>query len=490
MKKILLIQPPFYSFMGLDTRYFPYHLVCIGTYLKANDYDVRVVEGDLAIKRGSLKFTDIESGYRYYLESLADYDHPSWVALQREIEEYTPDIIGISVWTSGVASAVRTAELARRAAPQALIVVGGPHITLKPDDVVRMSAVDIGVVGEGERTMLEIADGVEPGTINGVVIKKEGKLIRTPERDFEERLDAYGMPDRSLLRGEGLYDEEDMGLVMTSRGCPYACAYCATTIWKRRMRCRSVEAVIDEMKSVKSRYGTTYFTIKDDTFTVDRHRVEDFCNALKVSGMRIVWECNGNLNTLDAGMLAAMKDAGCVGIKVGVETGSDRIHRIINKGLTNDIVRKKIRLIKESGLHVTCYFMMGIPGEAKQDVIDTIEFATTIKPDYISASVYEIFPGTALHAVGVERGEALNDMQFDDYFSVYPHNYYCAKGRRELAGMSGEHFDDLERMIKRKVDKYNRSMTNVYARVRSRCRLYRISAKYLIRDMHRFIRWW
>ncbi len=475
--------------MGLDTRYFPYHLVCIGTYLRASGHDVRVVEGDLALKRGSLNFTDIESGYRHYLESLADYDHPSWAALQREIEEYAPDLIGISVWTSGVASAVRTAELARRVAPKAVIVVGGPHITLKPDDVARMNAVDIGVVGEGERTMLEIADGVEPGRINGIVFRKGDDLVRTPQRDFEERLDAYGMPDRTLLRGEGLYDEEDMGLVMTSRGCPYACAYCATTIWKRRMRCRSVETVIEEMREVRSRYGTTYFTIKDDTFTVDRKRVKAFCSALRDSGMRVVWECNGNLKTLDADMLATMKAAGCVGIKVGVETGSDRMHRIVNKGLTNDIVRDKIRLIKNAGLHVTCYFMMGIPGEGERDILETLAFAAEIKPDYISMSTYEIFPGTALHTLGVERGEALHDMPFEDYFHVSPHNYYSVKGRRGLSGMSDDRFEELEMKAKREVDSYNRSMRNVLARVRSRGRLYRAGPRYFVRDLKRFVRW-
>jgi radical SAM superfamily enzyme YgiQ (UPF0313 family) len=182
-----------------------------------------------------------------------------------------------------------------------------------------------------------------------------------------------------------------------------------------------------------------------------------------------------------------MRSAGCVAIKVGIESGSDRIHKIINKKLNNKIIISKMKMFNGIDMHVTCYFMMGIPGETKDDIIKTLIFAYKIKPDFISFSVYEIFPGTKLHKLGIEENSAIDHME--DYFKIQPHNYFFANHKRHLAGMTHDEFDSLERCIKQKVHKYNRSPHSIYCRIKSRLPLYKKSSEYFFNDIKQFLKW-
>jgi len=489
MKRILFIQPPFYRFIGMHSRYFPYQLANMGTYLQNNGHQVKVFEADLAEKYGRLDFTDLESLYDNYLETLKTFDDPFWKILEREIKNFKPDYIGITVWTTFIASAIRTAQYCKRTFPSAVVIAGGPHVTLIPEDIKNIDAFDIGVIGEGEQTILEIINGNCLSSIQGIFYSEGGVKKQNEPRMFVENLDDFGFPDRSLLINENKYEAEDMGLIMSSRGCPFACAYCATSIWKNKVRNRSVESIIEEIKAVKRRYGTIYFTIKDDTFTVNKNRVYSLCSKLKQEKMHIFWECNAHLNTLDREMLAEMRSAGCVSIKIGIESGSDRIHRIINKKLTNEIVTSKIKMFDGVGIHLTCYFMMGIPGETKDDILQTLDFAYNIKPDYISFSVYEIFPKTELLRLGVEENTATESIEIEDYFKMRPSDYYFTNHRRHLATMTYDEYDSLESYIKKNVNRYNRSVRCIYLRVKSRLPIYMKKPAYLLSDTKKFFKW-
>ena len=489
MKRVLFIQPPFFRFIGIHARYFPYQFVSMGTYLKNNGHLVRVLEGDKHEEYGSLNFTDQESLYDNYLQNLKTFSDPFWKTLEKEIHSFKPDYIGITVWTTFIASAIRTAQYCRKIRPSATIIAGGPHVTLLPDDIKKIDAFDIGVIGEGEQTILEIVNGNPLHSIRGIFYSDNGIVKQNEPRSFAANLDDFGIPDRSLLINEDKYETEDMGLIMSSRGCPFSCAYCATAIWKNKVRSRSVDSVIDEIKLVKRKYGTIYFTLKDDTFTVNKKRVHDFCNKLIQEKIDICWECNGNLNTLERDMLISMRSAGCVAIKVGIESGSDRIHKIINKKLTNKIIMSKMRVFAGTGMHLTCYFMMGIPGETKEDILRTLSFARTIRPDYITFSVYEIFPGTKLYRLGVEENTAIDHMEIEDYFRIHPHNYFFANHKRHLAGMTYEEFDSLEKYAKQMANKYNRSPRSIYRRIKSRLPLYKKNSEYFFNDMKKFFKW-
>jgi radical SAM superfamily enzyme YgiQ (UPF0313 family) len=133
--------------------------------------------------------------------------------------------------------------------------------------------------------------------------------------------------------------------------------------------------------------------------------------------------------------------------------------------------------------------MMGIPGETRDDILKTLDFAHRIKPDFLSFSVYEIFPGTELHKLGVMENSAVNHMEIEDYFNIQPQNYFFLGHRRHLKGMSMETFNSLEKHMKQKFQSYNRSPRSIYRRAKSRLPLYKKKPTYLIGDIKSFIRW-
>jgi radical SAM superfamily enzyme YgiQ (UPF0313 family) len=188
-------------------------------------------------------------------------------------------------------------------------------------------------------------------------------------------------------------------------------------------------------------------------------------------------------------MLIEMRSAGCIAIKVGIESGSDRIHGIINKSLNNKFITSKMSIFDGVNIHLTCYFMMGIPGETKDDILKTLSFAYEIKPDFISFSVYEIFPGTKLHRLGIEEKTAVEHMSIEDYFKIQPHNYFYSNDKRHLAGMTYGEFDSLEKYVRKKIHKHNRSPRNIYLRIKSRVPLYKKNTKYFFDDLKKFFKW-
>lgn len=488
-KRVLFIQPPFFRFLGIHARYFPYQFVSMGTYLENNGHRVKILEGDKYDEYGKLDFSDQESSYQYYLEKLKTFSDPFWAILKKEVLRFEPDYIGVTFWTTFIASAIRTVQFCKLVRPSATIVAGGPHVTLSPDDIKPISEIDIGVIGEGEQTILEIVDGKPLDSIDGIFYSKNGEVLQNHPRSFADQLDRFGVPDRSLLLNLDKYDPEDLGMIMTSRGCPFSCAYCATAIWKNKIRHRSISNIIEEIKSVKNCYGTIYFTIKDDSFTADKKYVYDFCHQLKKENIGIFWECNANLSTIDASLLEEMASAGCIAMKVGIETGSDRLHKVINKRLNNDIVIKKRKLFNDVNMHLTCYFMIGIPSETRDDILKTTDFAQRIKPDFISLSVYEIFPGTKLHRQGIEDKTAVARMKKSDFFRIQPHNFYFSNHKRFLAGMPNEEFELLERYVKKTIYKYNRLPRNIYRRIKFRYPIYKNKPKFILNDLKKFIKW-
>ena len=154
-----------------------------------------------------------------------------------------------------------------------------------------------------------------------------------------------------------------------------------------------------------------------------------------------------------------------------------------------DIIILLRKIFDGINVHLTCYFMMGIPGETKDDILKTLSFAYEIKPDFISISVYEIFPGTKLHRLGIEENTAVEHMEIEDYFKIQPHNYFYANYKRHLAGMTYGEFDSLEKYIRKKIHKYNRSPRNIYLRIKARSPIYNNNIRHFFDDVKKFIKW-
>lgn len=496
--KVLLIDPPFYCFIGYYNRYFPLGLSYLAAVLREKGHDVLIYDADCNVNPSKMDFARLEESYPLYLKSLDD-SHPIWKEMRERIHSFNPDMVGITVWTTFAASAFKIAALCKKYKKTMPVVAGGPHITIKRDEVMKMCPdVDFLVTGEGEETFVELVEKLQGRdevkiealrSIKGIAYRQNGKVIHNPDREFIQNLDAILFPARDLLLNKGSYNSEDMGLLMTSRGCPYNCSYCATGIWKRKIRYRSVDNVIEEIKLINDTYGTHQFTIKDDSFTVNRKRVLEFCDKLIKESLDINWDCNTRVDIVDGELLKKMKAAGCNGIKVGIETGNERVLKLINKRTTLSQAREAAKLFRKVGIHWTGYFMMGLPSETKEETYQTLKFMKELKPDFASLSVYEPFPGTDLFEIGIKKCLVQNERTLEDFYNISPKYYYVKNIDRRVDTMSNEELEKLEFEMKRAFHKYNMGFVRLARRAKSRSKLYLHEPRMFWGDIKKFLSW-
>lgn len=497
--KILLIDPPFYRFIGYYNRYFPLGLTYLAAVLQVQGHEVVVYDADANIDPKRMNFAVLEESYPAYLAALRKDTHVVWQEFKNKLNEFNPDVVGISTWTTFAASAFKIASICKEYDKNLPVIMGGPHISIKYDEVMNICKdVDFLVRGEAEETLPELikalnrADGENKkpfADLRGISYRKDNTMIHNSARPFINNLDMLPFPARSLLVNKEKYNSEDMGLLMTSRGCPYACSYCATSIWGRHIRYRSVDNIVSEIKLIIDEYGTKQFTFKDDSFTVNRRRVMELCDKLIQEDLDIGWECNTRVDLVDEELLRRMRKAGCNSIKVGIETGSEKIMELINKKITFADCIEAAQLFRKTGIHWTGYFMMGLPGETKEDVYATVKFMKTLRPDYASFSVYEPFPGTELYSQGIEKGLVQKNRQLNDFFTISPKYYYVKDTNRRVDTMSKEEFDELETEVKRVFYSYNRGLMRVIKRINSRRKVYFYNPKAVWGDFKKFLSW-
>lgn len=497
--RILLIEPPFYRFIGYYNRYFPLGLAYLAAALRKDGHDVLIYDADANVNPSKMDFTRLEESYPLYLKSVKDDEHHIWHEMRERIANFRPDIVGISVWTTFAASAFKIASLCKEYDKTMPVIMGGPHISLKYDEVMMICPdVDFLIKGEGEETFSELANVMENKqektgdpfrNIKGISYRWNGTIAHNPPREFIEDLDSLPFPARDLLLNKDSYNSEDMGLLMSSRGCPYHCSYCATEIWKRRVRYHSVDYIQDEIKRIIEEFGTKQFTFKDDSFTVNRKRVLELCDRLIKEDIGINWDCNTRVDLVDEELLRKMKRAGCNSIKVGIETGSERILKLMNKRTTILQAYAAAKLLKKVDIHWTGYFMMGIPSETKEDVYQTLKFMKELNPDFASLSVYESFPGTELFKIGIDRGLVQNERTLVDFYNMSPKYYYVKDIARRVDTMDNEEFGKLEIEMKTAFHKYNMGFSRLARRAKSRNKVYLHEPNMLLSDLKKFWGW-
>ncbi len=502
--KVLLIDPPFYRLIGFYNRYFPLGLVSVGTVLKEAGHEVVVYDADTNENPCAMDYARLPDHYRSYLASFQDSNHPVWQEVRRTIQQFRPDVVGISIWTTYAAAAFHVAGISKAIDPACPVLMGGPHATVKAEEVLSICPdVDYVVRGEGENTAVElvrtIADcglrtadssrGNNPQleTIQGLSFRADGVIRHNPAREKVGHLDELPVPDRSLLKNAITYSSEDMGLIMTSRGCPFSCSFCVTET--RQVRYRSIEHVLAEIRDVKTAYGTTQFSFKDDSFTVNKKRIAEFCAALARENLHIGWECNTRVDLVNEEMLRDMKRAGCNSIKVGIESGSETELARMNKGITLEQARRAAALFRKTGIHWTGYFLMGTPGETLKDIYRTVDFMYEIRPDFASIGVYEPFPGTVMFEEGCQRGLVRPDMSWKDFFEMLPNDYYKADARRQVDTIDPEVFESQQAEMKRRFHAYNKGMGRLLKRAKSRAGLYWTQPALLLADFRKYLSW-
>ena len=341
---------------------------------------------------------------------LANFSGWSDAAIVRQISDLKPDIVGISQWTHNRHASLDLAQLVRTHVPGSTVIMGGAHASFSYADILREgSPVDAVVLGEGEETLLDIArhcqEGLEWRNVSGIACLRDGNVVVTSPRSPVANLDQLPRSASYLEHSIGVDIELQSEFIITTRGCPSACHFCSSPkFWHRKVRFRSPENIVDEILYIRSRYGLIYFSLRDDTFTVDRARTIAFCRLLIERRLHIMWNCQSRVTTLDEELLVWMKRAGCECIQLGVESGSPRILAQLGKSITPQQVEQAAGLIRKVGINLSIYLITDVPGETEDDVRQTIELVRRIRPDdgYVSPLAY--FPGTQLFDEAVAGG--------------------------------------------------------------------------------------
>lgn len=337
-----------------------------------------------------------------------DVDHVSGGALKRCIEEAHPDVVGITSTTPVFPHAASIAALAK-AAGDITVVLGGIHATIAAEESIKNDAIDAVVRGEGEDSAVLLVEALEKGKqldgIEGISFKRDGEVVHTPQRGLITDLDRLPFPGRHLLRRPFAYEPPDAlyrptTTIMTSRGCPYGCTFCCTKqIFGRRLRFRSIANVIEEIEHLVRNYGVREVQIMDDCFTAKRERVFEFRDALRTRGLTPAIAFGNGLRAdqVDDEIMSALREIGVYSVGFGVESGNEEILARIKKGTTLETIRNAFRLSKRYGFETWGFFMIGLPGESRETIRDTIRFAKELDPDFAKFIILKPYPGSEIH---------------------------------------------------------------------------------------------
>jgi radical SAM superfamily enzyme YgiQ (UPF0313 family) len=293
-----------------------------------------------------------------------------------------------------------------------LTIVGGAHPTALPFDL--SPEADISIIGEGEVTMAAIVahrqTGSSPCLIDGIAYIKNGTKVTTKRREYIGNLNTIPYPAWDLLpteryRHQNPYKTKTKGYatVLTGRGCPFGCTFCGVkSMWGRYPRYRSVDNIVGEIELLIKKQRVSFIFFFDDTFTSNRERTLDICKGIK--GFNIKWACFSRVDGLDEELLITMKDAGCVEIQIGVESGDAEILKKIKKGITIESAIKTFKLVNNIGINTKGFFMIGNEGETPETVNKTIKLALELNPTYGFFSILIPFPGLPIYDRYKEAG--------------------------------------------------------------------------------------
>ena len=329
------------------------------------------------------------------------------------------DYIGITSTTITIKSALKIAEECKNLNPHTKIIFGGVHPSISPDEVLSNSAVDFVIRNEGEISLLELVSGKFPSTINNLSYRKNGKIIHNPERELIKNLDDIPMPAYDLMPMDkyfpavGSYKRLPAVSVIATRGCPGRCTFCYK-VFGTTLRTRSAKNIFNEIKYLKQKFGIKEIAFYDDTFTSFRQNVKAFCKLLIKSKMNITWSCFSRVDCIDGETLKLMKKAGCHQILYGVESADHQILQNIDKRINLEKVKQAVAMTKKAGISARCSFMLGNPGETKETIERTIDFAIDLDPDLAMFNITVPFPGTRMYSWAKEHNYLLTE-DWDDY---------------------------------------------------------------------------
>lgn len=330
------------------------------------------------------------------------------------VREFDPQIVALTSKTLGWPAVIEIAQMVRQAAPKAIIVVGGPHMSIYARESLSWDCFDIAVVGDGEETFLDICERVEQGSgvsdlqdIPGTACRTaSGEVLQHPPRPVPKDINQYPMTAWDLIPVRDYHCLtllKPFATMVTTRGCPWHCGYCSQ-VYSEKLRFRSVELVVDEMEHLERTYGVREIVFFDETFTIGKKRMKHFAEEVQRRGLKVKFNIRARVDTVDREVVRELKKAGLRSIHMGVEAGTDRVLKIMNKQITREQTEAAFRICREEGIDTRGYFMVGYYDATHDDVEDMIRFASGLGLDWASFSVATALPATDLYRIAQERG--------------------------------------------------------------------------------------
>ena len=312
----------------------------------------------------------------------------------------------MTAYITNMKRCARVAEIAKRVNSEIVTILGGPQVTIFPEEAFHSEAVDMIVLSEGEmvirNVMNALGDEDSLREVKGIWFRsKTGEIIQNMREGLVDDLDIFPSPALDLFEMDKYYPPahirgKRVAHLLTSRGCPFKCTFCETKLtFGRSFRYHSTEKVIEDLENLIS-LGYDSFQFYDDIFTANKKRVVDLCEAIIARNWKIQWMCFTRTNCVDEDTLKLMKRAGCYLITYGGETGDDDLLRLIKKDLTVETNFKGIRITREQGIQTMSSFMLGLPTETREQSLKTINFAVDSGLDYAVFPITEPYPGTEL----------------------------------------------------------------------------------------------
>lgn len=368
--------------------------------------NVQVGERVDSFSLGLAYLHSVINGAGYSIETV-NYNNLPVEVSEKEIEEkintINPDFFLVQILTMNRVASKRAIALARKLKPGIPIITGGVHASIYYSQVLDFYGADYVVIGEGERTVLELLGALSGGLpvdgIKGIAFKRERKVVVAPERELIADLDCLPFPKHELF----ITPETRMVGILTSRGCPFKCSFCCLhAISKRKFRKRSVNNVVDEIEHITRNFpGVTSIQMADDTFTLDQTRAMDFCLEIIRRKIKIRFLCSARVKPASVELFELMERAGFVSIGFGLETGSDKLLKSIHKNITREDVIQTFEMLKKRKISIATYLMVGFPGENDDTVAETIDLIKKLQKiryfEFAGVARLWVYPNTEVY---------------------------------------------------------------------------------------------
>ncbi|HEX3013317.1 MAG TPA: radical SAM protein [Methanobacterium sp.] len=342
-------------------------------------------------------------------DDLYQLGHDKVASLASKID---PVIVGVTATTATIKNALKYVKNVKDVLPNVLTVIGGSHPTFVPEDTLRSEeALDIVVIGEGEETMVDLAQRYGKtennglSEIKGIAFREGNKIIKTQQRPLIKNIDDLPFPARHLVPFKSYRTSSQAGGMITSRGCVFSCNYCSSSlIMGKKFRTRSPENVVDEMEELVDKYKVRDIAFLDDIFMLNKRRAEAIADEIVNRGLDISFIASSRVNTVDQRLLGSLKNAGMNTLYCGIESGSQRVLDLMGKNITLKQSEDAVKAAKNVGVNVMGSFMIGYPGETSKEMDQTIDFSIKLDPDYSQFSILTPFPGTPLYYKLKQKG--------------------------------------------------------------------------------------